>query len=295
MPAATETQSESAITIYAELLSFIGQISVTASLATATNSETRAEIVDNGSVIHFHHDGCTKSMKLPAPVAQSASLPLPQSASQQVSWRLPTATKASRSSAISLENQALPWNAVDIKPATSVKCRSCTSTIVKNGTIGVWKDLPSENWAEMMEFWHCHKPHDHEEHPDEEHLANRGYGASNAISAQSSVGFVDITSFVFAEEDCNGLLVSQPQTIPDAITGRKKLARHSMAWSSIQLPKINDCRSHLRMGGLVLVVNPSLRMGSRGWRSRRLPPLFHLDGLRSRLREKLRGTYTYTS
>lgn len=209
MPAAA-TRPESTTTIYAELLSFIGQISVSVSLATETTSTTRAEIIDNGRVIRFHHDGCTQSMKLPAPVARSASLPLPQNAAQQVSWRLPAATKASRLSTYSLENQALPWNAVDIKPGSSVNCRTCNRPIVKDGTIDAWKDLPSENWAEMMEFWHCHKPHDHEEHQDEDHLTKRGYGASNAISAQASVGFVDITSFVFIEGDCDGLLVSEP-------------------------------------------------------------------------------------
>lgn len=222
MPAAA-TPPESAITIYAELLSFIGQVSVSVSLATATTSQTCAEIVENGSVIRFHHDGCARSMKLPASVAQSASLPLPENASQQVSWRLPAATKASRSSTYSLENQALPWNAVDIKPRSSVKCRKCSHSLIKDGTINVWKDLPSENWAEMMEFWHCHKPHDHEEHLGEEHLTKRGYGASNAISAQASVGFVDITSFVFIEEDCDGLSVSQPWSTGLCSTGEKEV------------------------------------------------------------------------
>jgi hypothetical protein len=70
-----------------------------------------------------------------------------------------------------------------------------------------WKDLPSENWAEMMEFWHCHKPHDHDA-KDEDSLGKKGYGASSAIAAQPSVGLVDQTSFLVSEVDCTGLLVS---------------------------------------------------------------------------------------
>lgn len=236
MPAAT-TRAEPPITIYAELLAFIGQVSVTVSLATVSDSGTRAEIIDHGTTIQVHHAGRSESIKLPAAVAQASSLPIPQPSSSNISWRLPSLTKASRSASNSLENQALPWNAVDIKPGSSVKCRNCNHGLVRPGIISVWKDLPSENWAEMMEFWHCHKPHDHEEHPDEERLLKRGYGASNSISAQQSVGFVDITSFVFVEQDCDGLLVSQLRTSAKALDlGRKKLSRQSMAWSSIQLP-----------------------------------------------------------
>ncbi|KAM0251244.1 hypothetical protein ACHAP5_001842 [Fusarium lateritium] len=59
----------------------------------------------------------------------------------------------------------------------------------------------------MMEFWHCHKPHDHE-HQDPESLASKGYGANHAISAQQGTGFVDLTSFLFSESDCQGLKYS---------------------------------------------------------------------------------------
>ncbi|KAI6785612.1 uncharacterized protein J7T54_005946 [Emericellopsis cladophorae] len=74
-------------------------------------------------------------------------------------------------------------------------------------------NLPSENWAEMMEFWHCHKPHDHDHGhtnggAEQADLTKRGYGASNAISAQETVGLVDITSFMFTESDCDGILFS---------------------------------------------------------------------------------------
>ncbi|KAF4989583.1 hypothetical protein FGRMN_9045 [Fusarium graminum] len=81
--------------------------------------------------------------------------------------------------------------------------------------------LPSENWAEMMEFWHCHKPHDHE-HQDPESLASKGYGANHAISAQQGTGFVDLTSFLFSEPDCRGLKYSS--STMDAGFGLSSLA-----------------------------------------------------------------------
>ncbi|CAI0653025.1 unnamed protein product [Colletotrichum noveboracense] len=59
-----------------------------------------------------------------------------------------------------------------------------------------------------MDFWHCHKPTDHEHSHEPEHLAKRGYGANSSIAAQNGVGLVDLTSFLFSEADCSGLVAS---------------------------------------------------------------------------------------
>ncbi|CCC06206.1 unnamed protein product [Sordaria macrospora k-hell] len=82
----------------------------------------------------------------------------------------------------------------------------------------------------MMEFWHCHKPDDHDHDHDGHHhhqdkangdattgqnakaddtsLAARGYGASSVISAQQSVGFIDLTTLLFIEQDCSNITYS---------------------------------------------------------------------------------------
>ena len=163
-----------------------------------------------------------------------------------LAWRLPLAPGAvagmgyvSPSPLRQLEEAAVPWPATALQPGGPVHCRGCGGEVVAPGTVGGWKDLPSENWAEMMEFWHCHKPGDHghdhghghgdDQHhrnqregadavagngvrgapkADEQSLASRGYGANSVISAQKSVGFVDLTSFLFAEEDCTSVMVS---------------------------------------------------------------------------------------
>lgn len=41
-------------------------------------------------------------------------------------------------------------------------CSSCGRTLISNPKL---QDMPLEVWAEMMEFWHCHKPHDHSQAP----------------------------------------------------------------------------------------------------------------------------------
>ncbi len=141
----------------------------------------------------------------------------------EFSWRLPLADPAGaaggeqtqgRSSGLR-HDSAVPWSALDLVPGCEVRCRTCRAVVVEQGKLAEWKDLPSENWAEMMEFWHCHKP-DHHHHDADKNgvdsaghgkatptgLAARGYGASSTIAAQRGIGFVDLMAFAFAEEDC---------------------------------------------------------------------------------------------
>ncbi len=68
--------------------------------------------------------------------------------------------------------------------------------------------MPSEYWAEMMDFWHCHKLHDHGSHNGDEHTAAKGYAAATKVTAESGIGLVDISFLLFAEKDCHGVQVS---------------------------------------------------------------------------------------
>jgi hypothetical protein len=223
--------------IYAEYLANIRQISVVVSLPTSPDASTKAEIVQDGRQLQVVHQQNMQSIALPAQVVAPPLLPIPKQGGKDLSWRLPVSPLEPRPSPFSLENQALPWTSIDIKVGSPISCRKCDDVLVSKGTINAWKDLPSENWAEMMEFWHCHKPHDHDQQ-DPESLASKGYGANNTISAQPGVGFVDLTSFLFTESDCSGLAVSplgiatilllfifpfRPFSTPSYTTGRKKV------------------------------------------------------------------------
>ncbi|KAJ6445921.1 ubiquitin-conjugating enzyme E2C-binding protein [Purpureocillium lavendulum] len=202
------TQPAPGIAIYAELLANIRQVSVGATLPSPPDASTVAEVFDAGQRLRIRHHGQSEVLNLPASVATgSAGLPVAQGPSAALNWRLPVSPVDAGAARFTPENQAVPWNSGDIKPGSAICCRACGDALVQDGRIDTWKDLPSENWAEMMEFWHCHKPHDHGQHENET-LTNRGYGANNAISAQPGVGFVDITSFMFSESDCRGLLFS---------------------------------------------------------------------------------------
>ncbi|KAI0205012.1 ubiquitin-conjugating enzyme E2-binding protein [Astrocystis sublimbata] len=201
------------ILIYAELLSNIRQISIGCTLPTPVAEATRASIATDGRTLTVAHDGSSATIRLPENVTPASQLPIREvgegASSTRLSWRPPLAAPATARRLSTSAEDTVPWSAVDIRPGSAVACRPCQTSIVDADTLKVWKDLPSENWAEMMEFWHCHKPHDHQKDGhDEENLTNRGYGASSRITAQSGIGFVDLTSFLLAESD---MVISAPE------------------------------------------------------------------------------------
>ena len=208
---------DSQILLYAELLPNIRQISLAVSLPSLSDASTRVTIAADGVEVKLAHRGEVRTLRLPAKAALGAvALPVQKFGVETLSWRLPLDAKAP-ADAGALQQRTALWSATDLQVGSDVCCRQCKSPVVNHGTTRVWKDLPSENWAEMMEFWHCHKPgetgnHSHgpanSEKADETTLATRGYGASSTISAQRNVGFVDLTTLLFDEHDCHGITVS---------------------------------------------------------------------------------------
>ncbi|KAI1113117.1 ubiquitin-conjugating enzyme E2C-binding protein [Nemania sp. NC0429] len=192
--------SSQRILLYAELLSNIRQVTVGCTLPTPVSTTTRASVAADGRALTVTHDGFGQTVQLPESVIPFVQLPITKSGGTSLAWRLPLAAP-SAGRVPSASEESVPWSAVDLEPGSGVACRTCSSTIVDAGVLRVWKDLPSENWAEMMEFWHCHKPDSHKHGNDDEHLTNRGYGASSRISAQPGVGFIDLTSFLLADSD----------------------------------------------------------------------------------------------
>ena len=253
--------------IYAELLANIHQISLAASLSSPSDASTRVAIAADGTTVELRHHDEVQTLSLPSRIALGGQI-LPinpkQTGTTSLSWRL-TLHNSVRLQPRGYESIVEPvWSAIDFNAGAEVSCRQCSGVVVGGGAASVWKDLPSENWAEMMEFWHCHKPADHPHHDphdsdkdgsgkaDEESLAARGYGASSIVAAQKGVGFVDLTTLMFSDSDCQNLTVSFSfwRTISTHISfllcditivqGIKKVAQPacllSMAWPPIQLP-----------------------------------------------------------
>jgi hypothetical protein len=198
--------------LYAELLPHIRQISVIASLHTPCDQSTKAELSPDGYRFTLHHGGAATILQLPGQVGVSSQLQEPLLGRRELSWRLPLATPLSQAGVEDVQSIASPWNAAALTPDAEFSCRGCGSLVVGKGTVKTWKDLPSENWAEMMDFWHCHKPdvpHTHT-HGSSDHAAavpDKGYGANTKFSAAIGVGFVDLTTFLLSDSDCTALQV----------------------------------------------------------------------------------------
>ena len=293
--------------LYAELLVNIRQISLAASLPPTVSDgpSTRVSIASDCRTVELTHGAGAARLTLPAKAAVGATtLPIPdrQQGAATLSWRLPLDP-----SSLPPSHQAddMPWSATDLEAGYGVACRQCGSDIIPAGAVATWKDLPSENWAEMMEFWHCHKP-DHHHHPgheehasgkaDENSLATRDYGASWAISAQEGIGFVDLTTLLFAETDCRNVTVSaagvrqasfaSPGRLLSSIisissfcieVGIKKVAKPAdtalVAWIPIQMPQIKILAHFPARAGRLRGYDPPSRTGHLPQRTAG-PPLF---------------------
>jgi hypothetical protein len=195
--------SGSATLIYAELLSNIRQISVIAALESPCNPTTKVELSADGKRFLLQHDGKVTTLILPGATSTSSRLQIPTPGTRELSWRLPLAERPEDPSAGSTD---APWPAKDLNENTEFLCRGCGEAVVARGRIREWKDLPSENWAEMMDFWHCHKPTvpklsgpSGTGHSHEDPAMSRGYGANTKFIAQPKIGFVDLTTILIAQ------------------------------------------------------------------------------------------------
>jgi len=188
--------------MYAELLINIRQISVIAALETPCNASTIVRLSSKRDTLSLQHENGVAILTLPGQVAANTILQKPATGSTELSWRLPLAGEPTR---LDPDANESPWPAQDLGKDTEMLCRECDAVIIGKGAISTWKDLPSENWAEMMDFWHCHKPseHGHAGHSHgEDATENKGYSANAKLTAQLSVGFVDLTTFLLTAKDC---------------------------------------------------------------------------------------------
>ncbi|EON61953.1 hypothetical protein W97_01171 [Coniosporium apollinis CBS 100218] len=199
------------ISLYAEHLLNIHTVSLTATLQTLSNKETKASLSADGETISLTHAGETTTIRLPTKLSggSDAALTLPAAPAKELTLRLQlkdTSPGRLRSGSFQGSENHVPWSAGALNGRhVRVYCASkgCGQELVKRGTVGDggWKDLPNENWAEMMDFWHCHKP-DHRHGHGARDGEGKGYAAANRLVARRGTGFVDLGGLLLKEEDC---------------------------------------------------------------------------------------------
>lgn len=189
--------------IYAELLLHLSSVSALVSLPSKSNRGTQASISSGGDFMSLLHEGLVTQIRLPASVPTTTSpitFPLD---TIEVPFRFPMAKNcknAGTKDASILDY--VPWPASFMTPSTFIACQLCKDLIVKRSPI-VWKDLPNANWAEMMDFWHCHKPKAEESAANGTNEVSKRVGVAGTFNPSAGIGLVDVLYFHLRDDACN--------------------------------------------------------------------------------------------
>ncbi|KAI4727313.1 hypothetical protein E4T49_04929 [Aureobasidium sp. EXF-10728] len=182
--------------LYAEYLPNIKTLAVTTVLETPRNDSTALSLSSDRTKLVIEHDQHTTSIMLPARISSDGTqhLQLPNTGELQCVNRI------SAEPIFGEHEPLILWSAAHLDPQMRVQCKHCDA-LVSSDKIQIWKNLPSEAWAEMMDLWHCHKP-DEPDHAHDEAPTKKGYAAGNKLTAQVGIGLVDVMSFLLSEDDC---------------------------------------------------------------------------------------------
>ena len=196
--------------LYAEFLINIRQVTIFAILPSSCNESTHIGLDASHNILHLTHDEDESSITLPCPVViNNPTLSLPLKPVIELSFRLPAATQLSPKAEVYSSNN-IPWPASKLTPETRLACQSCSNRFLTNAID--WKDLPSGGWADMMDFWHCHKP-TIENGSHDTAGSNKGYAAANVLGPRPGIGLVDTSHFLLAQTDCIGIRVCRSETL----------------------------------------------------------------------------------
>lgn len=201
------------IYLYAEVLTHLRQLTLHASLESEKNEETKIDVSTDKKIITVVHDGESASLYLPTQISGTAQVTFPYDKKTEISARVQIEDVEQWKEIDSAGIEA-PWNASELCFETSMKCIQCESEIVSMGTVSSWRDLPNQHWAEVMDLWFCHKPHEQHDGQQEKNAAeSKGFSAQSRITSEPGIGLVDLVSFSLHPDDCNIANVRQPRPI----------------------------------------------------------------------------------
>ena len=219
--------------LYAEFLINIRQVTVFAILPSSCNESTHTGLDASQNILHLTHDEDESSITLPCPVViNKPTLSLPLQPVPELSFRLAAATELSPKAEISSSN-SIPWPASKLTSETHLACQSCGNRLMVSKI--EWKDLPSGGWADMMDFWHCHKP-SAEDGSHDTAGSTKGYAAANVLGPTPGVGLVDTSYFLLAGTDCIGIRVCRSKTLIIQVEASPLTMSYSCSWATRRRP-----------------------------------------------------------
>jgi ubiquitin-protein ligase E3 D len=146
------------------------------------------------------------TINYPIGVSGTAKLEFPVEKQKVISLRLEIRDeddKPSHGLGMDVGNDS-PWPASSLSSQTRIACGFCFGTIAEPSDRS-WKDLPREHWAELMDLWHCHKPHT--ENPKESTVVDKGYSAHNRPHLRKGLAFVDTCHVFLPSEELSNTQV----------------------------------------------------------------------------------------
>jgi hypothetical protein len=225
--------------IYAEHLINIRTLTIQSTLPSPSNENTACTLSADGNILKLTHQGETASITLPVavPAHASTSITIPTIPTKDLSFRVRLEYDDTLQDRQSSET-IIPWTAASLSHTVELRCKNCRAVILPQGKIQTWKDLPSEGWAEMMEFWHCHKPN--EPHNHEQQTDKKGYSAESKLAITPSVGLVNATSFILAAADCDNIKVGELFSLPFEHLGVHSGTEKNRRFSAARLLYMED-------------------------------------------------------
>lgn len=195
------------ISVYAELLLNICQLTISVSLASPCNQTTTVDLSQDRKAIVIAHQAQRIVAPLPAQLSRDVVLPRPLPRTKDLSFRVTVVDGADGLQPPRLEpDEDGIWPAASLTPDTRIGCRACKNVLLPR-SIHQWKDLPSDNWAEMMDLWHCHKPHMEDGHERDATYHAKGYAASSSLAPSPGCGLVHLNYLRIHKSACIGLEV----------------------------------------------------------------------------------------
>lgn len=195
------------IAIYAELLLNVRQLTISVTLASPCNQFTTVELSQDRKAIEIKHQAQRIVAPLPRQVSRGVVLPRPLPPTKDLCFRLKVVQEVDvlQPKRLELDEHGI-WPAASLTPDTGIACRACKSILLQC-SVKTWKDLPSDNWAEMMDLWHCHKPNTEDPRQRDALHLTKGYAASNSLALSPGCGLVHLNYVRIRESDCIGLQV----------------------------------------------------------------------------------------
>lgn len=212
------------ISVYAELLLNICQLTISVSLASPCNQTTTVDLSPDRKAIVIEHQAQRIVAPLPAQLSRDAVLPRPLPRTKDLSFRVTVVREPDGLQPSTLEpDEDGIWPASSLTPHTRIACRACKNLLLQR-SVNLWKDLPSDNWAEMMDLWHCHKPNPEDDCRERDAIHHaKGYAASSSLAPSPACGLVHLNYVRIHKSACIGLQVRRRDPPPLPLIS--KLAR----------------------------------------------------------------------